>query len=403
MSRSLNDIIKRSGFGEKMGIKLKQKKKPVGEVYSRTIIGKTSGIKIENYSLKSTINEIINYKRNGESKLVARKENFYKVLDNIWKGIVKFFEDIWNFLTTKLQAFWDWITGKGKDSTKSAVEKAFETVSGKNNSTTNTNINNTSKNVGGNSSTEANAQEPPKQQQATSTAKNTSTRDESPRVQVSCIIGNNERFGKANILLMEIVDKTREYANAVTQSGNLIGAYGITTDADEILKAQTDINSPLSKAFNEWVSTVMYGKRVPLDRIYNDSEVPVSREIDERIRQLNDLVGPTCEMNKNNYQDCYSRWKKLEKKIDDLSEELSRLVEAFKGSIKLAKYFSESIYKVIEENEDKFKNVNTQFDSGQFSKLSSKLVGTLKEEETKIMKSMKEFLDKIKPDVNVKF
>ena len=83
MSRSLNDIMKRSGFGEKMGIKLRKPRKSRAEAYTRAIVGKSSGIKIENYSLKSTINEIINYKRGiGESNEVIPKPTTSPTISN---------------------------------------------------------------------------------------------------------------------------------------------------------------------------------------------------------------------------------------------------------------------------------------------------------------------------------
>ena len=134
MSRSLNDIIKRSGFGEKMGIKLKEKKKPVGEVYSRAIVGKSSGIKIENYSLKSTINEIINYKRglgeDGPMSVGTIGDKIGNAFKTIWDKIVEILKAIWDFITSQLGAFWDWLTGKGKESTKKAVEAKFYEISG---------------------------------------------------------------------------------------------------------------------------------------------------------------------------------------------------------------------------------------------------------------------------------
>ena len=135
MSKSLNDIIKRSGFGEKMGIKLKQKKKrPLSEGYIKATVGKTSGIKIENYSLKSTINEIINYKRglgeDGPMSLGTLGDKLGSAFKTIWDKIVEIFETIWKFLTSQLGAFWDWITGKGKESTKKAVEAKFYEISG---------------------------------------------------------------------------------------------------------------------------------------------------------------------------------------------------------------------------------------------------------------------------------
>ena len=135
MSKSLNDIIKRSGFGEKMGIKLKQKKKlPLSEGYIKAAVGKTSGIKIENYSLKSTINEIINYKRglgeDGPMSLGTLGDKLGSAFKTIWDKIVEIFETIWKFLTSQLGAFWDWITGKGKESTKKAIEAKFYEISG---------------------------------------------------------------------------------------------------------------------------------------------------------------------------------------------------------------------------------------------------------------------------------
>ena len=407
MSKSLNDIIKRSGFGEKMGIKLKQKKKPVSEVYSRTIIGKTSGIKIENYSLKSTINEIINYKRGiGEStRIVARSENFYKVMDDIWKGIVKFFEDVWNFITTKLKAFWDWITGKGKESTKASVEKAFKVVSGEEKSTTNNNPTNTSNTTG--STTNSNASNNSftnNKTQNSNQQTSSNSNSEGPKVQISCIIGTEERFGKANTLLMEIIDKTREYANAVDGAGTLLGAYEFSLKDEEVINSQKNPNSTLSKAFVEWTSSILYGKKLTLSELDNNSTPTVAKEIEENMRQLNDLVGPKCEMNKNNYQDCYHRWKSLEKKVDKLSEELDRLVKAFTDSIEFGKKFCNSVYKIIERNKDKFNDVDTsQYSGTEYSKFSSMVANMAKDEQSKIMKSMKEFLDKIKPDVNVKF
>ena len=134
MSKSLNDIMKRSGFGEKMGIKLKKPRRSRAEAYTRAIVGKSSGIKIENYSLKSTINEIINYKRgvgeDGPMSIGTLGDKVGSALKTIWDKIVEIFENIWKFITSQLGAFWDWITGKGKEYIKKAIEAKFYEISG---------------------------------------------------------------------------------------------------------------------------------------------------------------------------------------------------------------------------------------------------------------------------------
>ena len=89
MSRSLNDIIKRSGFGEKMGIRIRKPRRSRANVYKNNIEYKTLSVSMENYSLKSTINEVIDYK-----KKVPRKEDVGKFVDDVVSNIQKFVDMI---------------------------------------------------------------------------------------------------------------------------------------------------------------------------------------------------------------------------------------------------------------------------------------------------------------------
>ena len=98
MSRSLNDIMKRSGFGEKMGIKLKKPRKSRANVYKNNIEYKTLSVAMENFSLKSTINEIIDYK-----KKVPRKEDVGKFIDDTIANIDKFIKMIVSWIEKGIQ------------------------------------------------------------------------------------------------------------------------------------------------------------------------------------------------------------------------------------------------------------------------------------------------------------
>ena len=98
MSRSLNDIIKRSGFGEKMGIKLKKPRKSRANVYRNNIEYKTLSVSMENYSLKATINEVLDYK-----KKVPRKEDVGKFIDDAIANIDKFIQMIISWIEKGIQ------------------------------------------------------------------------------------------------------------------------------------------------------------------------------------------------------------------------------------------------------------------------------------------------------------
>ena len=98
MSRSLNDIIKRSGFGEKMGIKLRKPRKSRANVYKNNIEYKTLSVAMENFSLKSTINEVIDYK-----KKVPRKEDVGKFIDDVVSNVDKFIKMIVSWIEKGIQ------------------------------------------------------------------------------------------------------------------------------------------------------------------------------------------------------------------------------------------------------------------------------------------------------------
>ena len=109
MSRSLNDIIKRSGFGEKMGIKIRKPRKSRANVYKNNIEYKTLSVSMENYSLKSTINEVIDYK-----KKVPRKEDVGKFIDNAVSNVQKFIDMIVRWIEKGIkfiQRAWDRFIG----------------------------------------------------------------------------------------------------------------------------------------------------------------------------------------------------------------------------------------------------------------------------------------------------
>lgn len=97
MSRSLNDIMKRSGFGEKMGIKLKKPRKNRASVYKNNIEYKTLSVSMENYSLKSTINEVIDFRK------VPRSENVGKFIDDAVANIDKFIKMIVSWIEKGIQ------------------------------------------------------------------------------------------------------------------------------------------------------------------------------------------------------------------------------------------------------------------------------------------------------------
>ena len=97
MSRSLNDIIKRSGFGEKMGIKLKQPRKSRANVYKNNIEYKTLSVSMENFSLKATINEVIDFRK------VPRSESVGKFIDDAVSNIDKFIQMIISWIEKGIQ------------------------------------------------------------------------------------------------------------------------------------------------------------------------------------------------------------------------------------------------------------------------------------------------------------
>ena len=109
MSKSLNDIIKRSGFGEKMGIKIRKPRRSRANVYKNNIEYKTLSVSMENYSLKSTINEVIDYK-----KKVPRKEDVGKFIDDAVGNVQKFIDMIVRWIEKGIkfiQRAWDRFIG----------------------------------------------------------------------------------------------------------------------------------------------------------------------------------------------------------------------------------------------------------------------------------------------------
>ena len=129
MSRSLNDIIKRSGFGEKMGIKLKNKR-PHKEsflfLYKNAVATKTLDIKGESYTMKGTINSILNYSK--EVKGYAEDGNFFK---NVGAAISKGWDDFIKWVKTiidRLVAAWDALFGKSVEAKIESAEKKITKV-----------------------------------------------------------------------------------------------------------------------------------------------------------------------------------------------------------------------------------------------------------------------------------
>ena len=128
MSRSLNDIIKRSGFGEKMGIKLKDKRRPQTKsfLYKNAVAIKKLHVKGESYAIKGTINNILDYSK--KAKGYAEDGNFFK---NVGAAISKGWDDFIKWVKSiidRLVAAWNALFGKSVEAKIESAEKKIAKV-----------------------------------------------------------------------------------------------------------------------------------------------------------------------------------------------------------------------------------------------------------------------------------
>ena len=439
MSRSLNDIIKRSGFGEKMGIKLKQKKKPLSEGYIKAAVGKTSGIKIENYSLKSTINEIINYKRgvgeDGPMSASTLGNTLGNAFKTIWDKIVEIFETIWKFITSHLGAFWDWLTGKGKESTKKAIEAKFYEVSGgevgeklalpapagstgignkpgapsvmsrTSSDLANTNkssINGGSNTSGGttdiiNSSRSSNSTTGKTSNEPTGGTPNSSKNKITlPRIFV------DEEFcgGFSKTLSAIILSFEREGSNIenATQKLSSVNSFGL------IKEIKDGVDGESSMKVKSVLLTLVYGKdeNQKLSSKANTDNNTFFNNLRKNVENAEGYAYEDASIDPGEIQPAYSRWKRIEKLIDNICARMdsykSSAERAISAVIKLAKDVSKAVSDERSSGGLNKEGINeAKTNSAKIIDLATRCGNELKTGLTNLAKDMKKLMGSLKP------
>ena len=433
MSRSLNDIIKRSGFGEKMGIKLKKEKKPIAETYTRAIVGKASGIKIENYSLKTTINEIINYKRgvgeDGPMSASALGDKVGSALKTIWEKIKEIFATIWKFISSHLSAFWNWITGKGKESTVAAVENAFYEASGGEvgerlalpapNTTSNTSNNNNVKQLGMNIPTKNNVVKNDKEKIGyNQNSGNTNNTAKKTGVAFPKIFGDEQSHSQFNKLIVGVINDLESSTHALSSNkGELSSAKDLNSE-ESVEKIMNVINNTMG--------ILMYGKSgMNLSSLQGATSAKegngVITSINNRLDSMNKLGEETVTMDKSNYVPFYNRWKKIRKYIDNICarmenykdevtrtlEELNKCLSRVLGGVHgqntasdIGSYKSKHFAFDAPSNNGPLSGTDPKMASGalqNIANIASHCANQIKTEMTDISKKMKTLLDSIRP------
>ena len=446
MSRSLNDIIKRSGFGEKMGIKLKQKKKrPLSEGYIKAAVGKTSGIKIENYSLKSTINEIINYKRgigeDGPMSLGTLGDKLGSAFKTIWDKIVEIFETIWKFLTSQLGAFWDWITGKGKEATKKAIEAKFYEVSGgevgerlalpapagsdsANNNTslmsrTSSDLTNTggksSVNGGGSTSTNVNNNSRIGYNQTsrigmnggngdagkTSNGPTGGTPNSSKNISLPRIFVDEEFHNGFKKALSAIIQKFEMEGNNISSVVEKLSSVNSSKLISDIKSGETGENS---KKVGAVLSVLVYGKEDNMD--FTNSNVTENNaffnSLEKMVRNAEGYAYEDKNINPDQVKPAYSKWKLLEKLIDNVCARMESYKSSAERAVSAVTKLAKDLSKALSDNRtseglnDEGRKVGKD-SSSKIMELATKCGNEFKTGLTNLGKDMKKLIDALKP------
>ena len=433
MSKSLNDIIKRSGFGEKMGIKIKQKKKrPLSEGYIKATIGKTSGIKIENYSLKSTINEIINYKRgigeDGPMSLGTLGDKLGSAFKTIWDKIVEIFETIWKFLTSQLGAFWDWITGKGKESTKKAIEAKFYEISGGevgeklalpapagsgstdltntggkssvNGGGSTSNVNNNSRigynqtsrigMNGGNGTTGKTSSKP------TGGTPNSSKNISLPRIFVDEEFHNG--FKKA---LSAIIQKFEIEGNNISSAVEKLSSVNSSKLISDIKSGETGENT---KKVGDVLSVLVYGKESNMD--FTNSNGTENNDffnsLEKMVRNAEGYAYEDKNINPDQVKPAYSKWKLLEKLIDNVCARMESYKSSAERAVSTVTKLAKDLSRALSDNRtseglnDDGRKAGKDA-SSKIMELATKCGNEFKTGLTNLGKDMKKLIDALKP------
>ena len=441
MSRSLNDIIKRSGFGEKMGIKLKQKKKPLSEGYIKAAVGKTSGIKIENYSLKSTINEIINYKRgvgeDGPMSASTLGNTLGNAFKTIWDKIVEIFETIWKFITSQLGAFWDWITGKGKESTKKAIEAKFYEVSGGEvgeklalpapagstgignkpgtpsvMSRTSSDLTNTSRssiNGGSNTNTSGgttdiiNSSRSGNSTTGKTSSKPTGGTPNSSKNKINLPrIFVDEEFcgGFSKTLSAIILSFEREGSNIenATQKLSSVNSFGL------IKEIKDGVDGESSMKVKSVLLTLVYGKdeNQRLSSKANTDNNTFFNNLKKSVENAEGYAYEDASIDPGEIQPAYSRWKRIEKLIDNICARMdsykSSAERAISAVIKLAKDVSKAVSDERSSEGLNKEGINeAKTNSAKIIDLATRCGNELKTGLTNLAKDMKKLIGALKP------
>ena len=440
MSRSLNDIIKRSGFGEKMGIKLKQKKKPLSEGYIKAAVGKTSGIKIENYSLKSTINEIINYKRgvgeDGPMSASTLGNTLGNAFKTIWDKIVEIFETIWKFITSQLGAFWDWITGKGKESTKKAIEAKFYEISGGEVgeklalpapagstsligtkpgspsviSKTSSDLTNTSRSSinGGNNTSGGTSDIINSSRSGNSTTGKTSneptggtTNSSKNKVTLPRIFVDEEFCGGFSKTLSAIIlSFEREGSNIenATQKLSSVNSFGL------IKEIKDGVDGESSMKVKSVLLTLVYGKdeNQRLSSKANTDNNTFFNNLKKSVENAEGYAYEDASIDPGEIQPAYSRWKRIEKLIDNICARMdsykSSAERAISVVIKLAKDVSKAVADERTSGGLNKEGINeAKTNSAKIIDLATRCGNELKTGLTNLAKDMKKLIGALKP------
>ena len=441
MSRSLNDIIKRSGFGEKMGIKLKQKKKrPLSEGYIKAAVGKTSGIKIENYSLKSTINEIINYKRgigeDGPMSLGTLGDKLGSAFKTIWDKIVEIFETIWKFLTSQLGAFWDWITGKGKESTKKAIEAKFYEVSGgevgerlalpapSSSGSTNDNTNlttrtssdltNTSINGGGSTSNVNNSSSIGYNQTSrigvnggndttgkTSSKPTGGTPNSSKNISLPRIFVDEEFHNGFKKALSAIIQKFEMEGNNISSAVEKLSSVNSSKLISDIKSGETGENT---KKVGDVLSVLVYGKESNMD--FTNSNGTENNDffnsLEKMVRNAEGYAYEDKNINPDQVKPAYSKWKLLEKLIDNVCARMESYKSSAERAVSTVTKLAKDLSRALSDNRtseglnDDGRKAGKDA-SSKIMELATKCGNEFKTGLTNLGKDMKKLIDALKP------
>ena len=440
MSRSLNDIIKRSGFGEKMGIKLKQKKKPLSEGYIKAAVGKTSGIKIENYSLKSTINEIINYKRgvgeDGPMSLGTLGDKLGSAFKTIWDKIVEIFETIWKFLTSQLGAFWDWITGKGKESTKKAIEAKFYEISGgevgerlalpapggstgignkpgtpsvmSRTSSDLTNTNRSSINGGSNTNTSGGTSDIINSSRSgnSTTGKTSSkptggTPNSSKNISLPRIFVDEEFHNGFKKVLVSIIQKFEMEGNNISSAVEKLSSVNSSKLISDIKSGEVGENT---KKVGAVLSVLVYGKEDNMD--FTNSNGTENNDffnsLEKLVRNAEGYAYEDKNINPDQVKPAYSKWKLLEKLIDNVCARMESYKSSAERAVSAVTKLAKDLSKALSDNRtseglnDDGRKAGKDA-SSKIMELATKCGNEFKTGLTNLGKDMKKLIGALKP------